>query len=989
MIRNLLIIVISALALSMSSCTQFAVRTLGKRIDLKVMAKNDSVYHDNTFAGIAKQLGTDEKANIIMVHGVRKKRIDHFDATKDELMSQLGFTKKADYYEEITYTPLAEIVQPNSSSWKILKTKYYRGVADTIIIYDVYWSPVTSPIKNRLMRFDTSRYRTVVAANFKKHMLIDVFGDLTLYQSKVIRDELAEPFVALLGPIESHKTFLIGGGFGSTIFSESIAMIIRSKEQVIKEVTAIQRDSKSGSKANMMTALSRMLADYQLRPADLCDDVEVKNSVLIRTAVAVVKHIGKQETYEACKGALRECIKIINAQISRDSSVLGKIEGVYLISNQLPFASLFYTKKDQLNSFYQMDTNIYRSFRPLYKKGDPLTIVSFYDRNDPFGYHLPKSLDTNLTIVNVQAQNAPVFAFDPRKAIRELVPMVKNQNSSGFIFDLLDQDKNVQELLFSIDQPQEMARSNAGIIKSIVKGISDTTRHRNGIPMPSTEEVVGRKFRQGLGGRMAANFTAKRLARMVRRFEVKPAVLPFKALSLEVDSFTGIQKSVDTNDLTQVITVHGMRHKTPNHFDEMIMGLVKNLNFYETPTLDTVHTCFPLDCDPKPRTRLLRDSTSEEIDYLAGATSVRVLEFENSNDKKLRFYVVYWSPLTYQGKEWLKKTSRLEEKSALTRLLNKDLISYGLGDVALVLNGFEDPLHATFSEAFKLAERDNKLPAKENAFIITGSLGSKLLYDYVSELHHSTRVDSVMKRLDKWFMLTNQLSITSFKDIELGVHGPDLYKHYMNNWDDDPNRDSLHIVAFNDPNDILSFRVPDSSNGITNPHVTNAYLNLANGFSVNMRQLLRFTHKIDKGLMKNAVDGAELGLKDEKARQKYRCETEHHKNVKKHEKRLFYDNQKYNELSADIDCLKGKTSTRTRAISKLVNKQTKRKTKISKHKLKRENDYRNRAPHENYCKFIRVEVRQAFIYEHYRDCSTRTKSDFCVRLFRKKICSRS
>ena len=100
--------------------------------------------------------------------------------------------------------------------------------------------------------------------------------------------------------------------------------------------------------------------------------------------------------------------------------------------------------------------------------------------------------------------------------------------------------------------------------------------------------------------------------------------------------------------------------------------------------------------------------------------------------------------------------------------------------------------------------------------MISGSLGSRILYEYLIDTQRPTAhlVDSVLVNTDKIFMLTNQLRLLGLKEIpaELNVAKYDSlmflpFEKRLNQLDSDPKHSvNIELIAFNDPNDLLGYK---------------------------------------------------------------------------------------------------------------------------------------------------------------------------------------
>ena len=110
-------------------------------------------------------------------------------------------------------------------------------------------------------------------------------------------------------------------------------------------------------------------------------------------------------------------------------------------------------------------------------------------------------------------------------------------------------------------------------------------------------------------------------------------------------------------------------------------------------------------------------------------------------------------------------------------------------------------------------------------------------------------VSKVVSQTDKVFMLTNQLPMLGLKDIDGELADQQGYIHNVyGNWESEIEV-PLNIVAFNDPNDVLGFRLPapDSAEHLK---IENVSLNIAEGLEVNQFYTYKLSKKIDRVINK-------------------------------------------------------------------------------------------------------------------------------------------
>lgn len=83
----------------------------------------------------------------------------------------------------------------------------------TLIVYDINWSPVTSPVKDYIKdRFDQPN-NILLAQYLKDEYLIDAIGDMALYLNDGYRIKIHLLFKTVLNDLKGDNNVVIAGGF--------------------------------------------------------------------------------------------------------------------------------------------------------------------------------------------------------------------------------------------------------------------------------------------------------------------------------------------------------------------------------------------------------------------------------------------------------------------------------------------------------------------------------------------------------------------------------------------------------------------------------------------------------------------------------------------------------------------------------------------------------------------------------------------------------
>ncbi|HMG93482.1 MAG TPA: hypothetical protein VK589_25665 [Chryseolinea sp.] len=820
------------LMLSLTSCFRFAVKKVREKINLEYQTPNPTMYADAEFSGLRDFIDqAKDTASIVLVHGLTEKDTTHFDFLVERLSYKLGLKlvhpKKAITLEQkSTNDPANHILGFEKS--KLYHWEFADAKPDKIVnFYFIFWSPITRPAKQFIRDYHETEYRTGFSNLAKEEFLIDVFGDLALYLNTSYKVQLHEAFLQSLEKI-SGDVVVVGGGFGIQIMFEALQLELASREY---KPAALKKEH---------------LADQTVRGIQVNEYVD----------------------------------QAPERKFKREYD----IRKVFLISNQLPFTSLLTLRPDDPARADSLDAQVYWAITNFCKEKTrrlgnyfSIELVSFYDPNDPFGYRLPPSHNLAITVKNVSVNTAEYWQLDPKKTTDLVMPRLKNPKASEVFLNFIDQKKNTQDLLLNLKAPANRSRNDYRIMGALSEGSKYgfvcLNKMWDGGKKYRTPTVEKRKF--------LAAFLAKAAERGVskvkRKLELQASILPFSIPSEYRDtvlvqvknaktnaltdsivpllsrSFEGIESSVNNNELTQLLTVHGVRNQEPDHFDELTGLIAKSLGFYSNPVSYRIKCAEGKSCDNLgPLTSSYRPGT------------VKITEFKGVYGKRLIIYNVYLSSITKPAKQWLDSTSIYDESSVVPKMIKKLMITDGFADIELTFQQYKSKVETTLDTAFHAMENDFRsanIGHRTNTYYMSGSLGSRLLLDFIdSHLGIDNYVDSVQRRTKTWFMLTNQLIITALKDVPLNDESSNdhdnaisygdfykaTYRSLINLVNDSTS--SFEIVAFNDPNDLLSFTIPDEVMGVgpSPGKIYNNYLNLAGGVRMNMDALISYARKIDK-----------------------------------------------------------------------------------------------------------------------------------------------
>lgn len=321
------------------------------------------------------------------------------------------------------------------------------------------------------------------------------------------------------------------------------------------------------------------------------------------------------------------------------------------------------------------------------------------------------------------------------------------------------------------------------------------------------------------------------------------------------DKFEGIKHYFDKGETVKVMMIHGVGTHHPGYSARIRDNLSKSLNL-------TV-------LSRKPKDIILINPADKKT--VIG--NLRVTRMQDEDRKhNLLFYELTWSDITSSQKSFL--SYDMNKESAYKRSAFNNTVKGFLNDTApdpmiyltdknhLILNATKQSTCWMLGKSWSQLKDKQKEVCKvssyqqiqhlnhENIIFITHSLGSRILIDTIvniadevgrDDLKHHKEAQLIINELKNKeftvFMLANQLPM-----LQIGRPKPKVNqqisgyctpkgKHYSGRI-----FKKLNIVAFSDPNDILSYNIPQSFvdeyiDSRICPSVTNVSINIASEIS--------------------------------------------------------------------------------------------------------------------------------------------------------------
>lgn len=628
-------------------------------------------------------LSQDTVLNVLLVPGVRKKEWSNYNSLIAYVKSSLNFD-----FLQIDLIKTESGLEDNMlGKGELTLMKFIRKDKGSNKTYRLNfclanWTKVTQHAKDSLYLFDKipewkgeALERTFLADKAKRGYMIDIFSDMALYRQKdyheAINHNVLEGFNLLTKDGEEHHPLVcITGSMGSEIIIDVFSKLRRERN---------------------------------------FDPISIN----------LAKNLSK----------------------------------IFMLNNQLIFSSILdYSSKDYSpenpNDVISLEEKLLSKLDILMRRSQnpDLKIISFYDPNDILGFQIPLQSLNKLApdkFIKIPITHTTQWSIDAKRLKDNYLTRLPLGKSKDQVVAMVGKSKKVN-VGIGIDAPSESAKTNTDVLKYIVEG-----HHRNtklaysGLPT-ETENIIdndesdlldtlkkdGIIWNRGKKEIKRKRASIQRVVRflykasgMTRAVDL-PYISPPSNLSLKGIQHAIQENSASGNKTTYILTVHGMANKTPNHFDHMASEIATKLGFIPNVHLNGLGSL----------------STAQRVkDFHFG---IRKLAYRNSEQANLVFVIVHWSPLSRPVKNQLTTLNNDAIKNAdipnirrsfVQKALKEKVIIDGFVDVNLAF-GDQDFMELMGSAVNAGMQEINKLDSSlaRNVFFISGSLGSKILYEHVT-----------------------------------------------------------------------------------------------------------------------------------------------------------------------------------------------------------------------------------------------------------------
>jgi hypothetical protein len=284
-----------------------------------------------------------------------------------------------------------------------------------------------------------------------------------------------------------------------------------------------------------------------------------------------------------------------------------------------------------------------------------------------------------------------------------------------------------------------------------------------------------------------------------------------------VNDFEGLDaalaRSSSDNGTLRILFVHGMGHHNPGYSGPVMQGVAARLNLANVESLEKI----PI--------------AKESHDY----GEIDITKYSGANGRQIEVYELTWSVTTDQIKERQFKTdlTYAGDRVSLNRKLKAELINDALADPVLYIGRYRNHMQFPIMRAIKAVLHDYH-PQDEVA-VITYSLGSYMCYDTLLKMSRGERimgerdysadvVRDLIGHTNYVFMLANQLPLLELSEVTNPISLRQTSSSALKSLAEIRRRNRpksavqrqeallpLHLVAFSDPNDLLSYPLDQGS----------------------------------------------------------------------------------------------------------------------------------------------------------------------------------
>jgi hypothetical protein len=263
----------------------------------------------------------------------------------------------------------------------------------------------------------------------------------------------------------------------------------------------------------------------------------------------------------------------------------------------------------------------------------------------------------------------------------------------------------------------------------------------------------------------------------------------------------------------RILFVHGMGHHQPGYSQPLMQGIAARLNLSNTGPSHSINI------------------SKESHDY----GEINIADYSSPEGKKVRAYELTWSATTdaLKARQFASDATYASNRVLVNRQLKAQLIDDALADPVLYIGRYRNHMQFPIMRAVEAILHDYQ-PRDELA-IITQSLGSYMCYDTLLKMSRGERimgekeysadvVQDLIGHTNYVFMLANQLPLLELSEVSNPLPIRRESSTAVKALAEIRRRHkpaarlqrqqaplALHLVAFSDPNDLLSYPLDQSS----------------------------------------------------------------------------------------------------------------------------------------------------------------------------------
>jgi hypothetical protein len=295
--------------------------------------------------------------------------------------------------------------------------------------------------------------------------------------------------------------------------------------------------------------------------------------------------------------------------------------------------------------------------------------------------------------------------------------------------------------------------------------------------------------------------------------------------------FPGISKRISPSRPLQILVVHGMGIHDETYAEGLLVTLSEHVGLRSRGCLFQLNP--------------IRHPDYEGVDY----GSVNRCTYKGPRGQDINVYILTWSPLTralkkrFLGYDWMDK-SLVADRLPLNHGMKELLFDKSLSDALLYAGPFRSQMQYSVQQALCLMMREHRVQNNvctlaesflgetnfEQIVVIAQGLGGTMvfqtveaLYQHAHDLTDERRTDQFARAAARFaadtttmFMLANPWPLLSLGDMD--VRAPRRFHSSIESFirlryeqrRKNHIPEAIQIVAFSDPNDVLSYPIPES-----------------------------------------------------------------------------------------------------------------------------------------------------------------------------------